>query len=386
MRHHGIPELPAPRAKLELFAVSALFLFMELAFIRWFPAQVLFLTFFTNTMLLASFLGLSLGCLAARQRRNYLPFTPLLLLVALAAGTVMERVRLALQNILDVGTNAASPQVIYFGTETRGSDVAAFVVPMEWVAGIFFLLIAATMIGLGQILGRRFAALPNAVEAYRVNIGGSLSCVLLLTLCSWWVSPGGWFAIAAIGLVYFLLRESPRRLWPIGLAIAAPALLLLPQFFSSGIIREKFPVEAWSPYYRINYSPATRAIVVNLIGHQDMLSRSNPHPAYALPYLLNRDSGGAQFRDILVIGARSGNDVSRALEWGATDAHIDAVEIDPVIQKLGRRDHPDRPYQDPRVTVHLNDGRNFLPSTNRKYDLIVFALVDSLVLHSSVSN
>ena len=383
---NGGKSISARSAKRDLFVASWLFLFLELAFIRWFPAQVLFLTFFTNTMLLASFLGLSLGCLAARQRRNYLPFTPLLLLVALAAGAAMERIRLSLQNVLDVGTNAVSPQVMYFGTEARGGDVAAFVVPMEWVAGIFFLLIAATMIGLGQIMGRRFAALPNAVEAYTINIGGSLAGVLLFTLSSWWLSPVGWFAIAAAGLVYFLLRESPRKWWPIGLAIAAPLLLLVPEHFSSSMIRAKFTVESWSPYYRINYSPSTRQIRVNLLGHQDMLSRNNPHPAYALPYLLNRDAGGKQFRDILIIGAGSGNDVSRALQWGTADARIDAVEIDPVIQKLGERDHPDRPYQDPRVTVHLGDGRNFLRSTGRKYDLIVFALVDSLVLHSSVSN
>lgn len=50
--------------------------------------------------------------------------------------------------------------------------------------------------------------------------------------------------------------------------------------------------------------------------------------------------------------------LSRALQWGAE--HIDAVEIDPVIQHLGVRDNPDKPYQDPRVTVHLGDGRNFL--------------------------
>ena len=85
-----------------------------------------------------------------------------------------------------------------------------------------------------------------------------------------------------------------------------------------------------------------------------------------------------------MIGAGSGNDVSRALQWGAT--RVDAVEIDPVIYRLGRRDHPDRPYSDPRVIVHLDDGRNYLRSTSRQYDLIVYALVDSLVLHSSYSN
>ena len=42
--------------------------------------------------------------------------------------------------------------------------------------------------------------------------------------------------------------------------------------------------------------------------------------------------------------------------------------------------------QDERVQIHLDDGRNFLRSTDRKYDLIVYALVDSLVLHSGYSN
>src|SRR5262249_28842556 len=78
------------------------------------------------------------------------------------------------------------------------------------------------------------------------------------------------------------------------------------------------------------------------------------------------------------------NDVSRALQWGAR--HVDAVEIDPVILGLGKRDHPMRPYQDERVHVHLDDGRNFLRSTNEKYDLVVSALLDWLGLHSGYSN
>src|SRR5262249_16764767 len=94
--------------------------------------------------------------------------------------------------------------------------------------------------------------------------------------------------------------------------------------------------------------------------------------------------GRKPFGDVLIIGAGSGSDVARALQWGAS--HIDAVEIDPVILGLGNKDHPDHPYQDARVTPHLNDGRNFLRTTDKKYDLIIYALVDSLVLHSSYSN
>jgi spermidine synthase len=372
--------------KRDLFLASFLFLFLELAFIRWFPAQVLFLTFFTNTVLLASFLGLSLGCLATRSQRNYLPWTPVLLIVSMAAGAAMESVRLALQDILEVGNNATSPQMVYFGTEARVGDVASFVIPIELVIGVFFLLIAATMIGAGQLIGRRFAGFSHGVEAYVVNIAGSLAGVLFFTACSWWLSPAWWFAIVAAGLVYFLLQEEKRRRWAIAITIAVPLLLLLPGYFSMGVIRKMFPLEKWSPYYRINYSPDTRTIVVNLLGHQNMVSRKDPSMAYALPYLLNRDAGLREFRDILIIGAGSGNDLSRALQWSPADARIDAVEIDPVIQSLGIRDHPDRPYQDARVTPYLNDGRNFLRSTGKHYDLIIFALIDSLVLHSSVSN
>ena len=53
------------RDRIDLFLASVLVLFLELACIRWFPAHVLFLSFFTNVMLLAAFLGISVGCLAA---------------------------------------------------------------------------------------------------------------------------------------------------------------------------------------------------------------------------------------------------------------------------------------------------------------------------------
>jgi hypothetical protein len=35
---------------------------------------------------------------------------------------------------------------------------------------------------------------------------------------------------------------------------------------------------------------------------------------------------------------------------------------------------------------HLDDGRHFLRTTERKYDLVVYALVDSLILHSGYAN
>src|SRR5258706_1776743 len=104
------------RARADLFAISFLVLFLELACIRWFPAHVLFLTFFTNTVLLAGFLGMSVGCLTTRHHRNYLAWTPLLLVLALAAAHLVEIERLRTHSIVDVG-HQASPQLVFFGVE-----------------------------------------------------------------------------------------------------------------------------------------------------------------------------------------------------------------------------------------------------------------------------
>jgi hypothetical protein len=66
--------------------------------------------------------------------------------------------------------------------------------------------------------------------------------------------------------------------------------------------------------------------------------------------------------------------------------HVDAVEIDPKIQQIGAQSHPNRPYSDPRVTAYINDGRAFLRNSTSKYDLVIFALPDSLTLVSQQSS
>jgi SAM-dependent methyltransferase len=391
------PEAASSRwPRLELFLISLLLLFLELACIRWFPAHVLFLTFFTNTVLLACFLGMSVGCLLANERRNFLALTPILLVLALAAGHGVEQLTTGgTQAAVDVG-GQASPQVVYFGTEANQQDVARFVIPLEVLGGFFFLVLALAMVGPGQVLGRALGRVENRVQAYTINIAGSLVGIALFALGSWaQLPPVGWFLPVALGLGYFLWQrpftfDIGFRLGLLGAVLVAVAVNPGPSHDVHGVEREQL----WSPYYRMDYDHAPqRRICVNLIGHQQMVSahdNDSPAYAYALPHLLYRDAQAvagqtpAPFENVLVIGAGSGNDVARALLWGAK--HVDAVEIDPVIQALGKKDHPDRPYDDPRVTVHLDDGRNFLRATDKQYDLIVYALVDSLVLHSSYSN
>jgi hypothetical protein len=382
----------------ELFLISLLILFLELACIRWFPAHVLFLTFFTNTVLLACFLGMSVGCLAASHRRNYLAWTPPLLAVALFVAHLIERTGKTFERMLDVG-HQASPQLVFFGTEYHSQDLSRFAVPIELLCGFFFLVIALSLVGPGQELGRALNRLPNRVHAYTLNILGSIVGIILFAACSWFeLSPFWWFLLITLGLGYFYFISPRHRLrWKMttasSLVGSAPvtALLLLSILalaaYAPGYVvgaGQAATEQFWSPYYRIDFEPQNRSLSVNLVYHQQMVSRDEPYPAYALPHILNRDAGRQPFQDVLIIGAGSGNDVSRALQWGAT--HVDAVEIDPAIYRLGLAHHPDHPYSDARVAVHLDDGRNFLRSTQRKYDLIIYALVDSLVLHSGYSN
>ncbi|TMB64713.1 MAG: spermidine synthase, partial [Chloroflexi bacterium] len=60
--------------RVRLLALSFLMLFVELALIRWMGSNILYLSYFSNFILLASFLGIGLGFLRADARRHLFPF------------------------------------------------------------------------------------------------------------------------------------------------------------------------------------------------------------------------------------------------------------------------------------------------------------------------
>jgi hypothetical protein len=93
---------------------------------------------------------------------------------------------------------------------------------------------------------------------------------------------------------------------------------------------------------------------------------------YFYPY---RHVAVRSLRDVLIVGSGTGNDAAVALSVGAR--HVDAVEIDPLLVRIGRS-HPDRPYERPRLTAHVADGRAYLQDSAQHYSLILFALPDSL--------
>ncbi len=363
-----------------LFIVGFLVLFLELACIRWFAAYVVFLQFFTNVALLASFLGMSCGCMAARQERDWLSLFPFIALAAVLIALAMFAAFHTWSGlVVDVG-GQRSPQEVFFGTEYRDPDIARFVVPIEVIAALFFVLIALMFVGPGQVLGRAFDAYPNRVLGYTLNIGGSLAGIVGFSALAFLEAPAGvWFLIACAAVGYLQYQAgSLDRLKVLALITLVVGLSIPTDWLRGQHARH------WSPYYLIDHDVGAGYIGVNGVSHQWILSFAAGGSPYSLIHLLNQHSGGAPFQDVLVIGAGSGNDVTHALKFGAT--RVDAVEIDPAIQQIGRQYHPDHPYQDPRVVPHLDDGRHFLRSTDQKFDLVAYALVDSLILHSGYAN
>ena len=363
---------------LQLFLIGFLVLFLEMASIRWFAAYVVFLQFFTNVVLLAAFLGMSCGCLTAGRREDWLGRFPALALTAVAAALATWAVFVRWARLsVDVG-HQASPQEVFFGTELQAPDVARFLVPIEWIGAVFFVLVALLFVGLGQVLGRAFAAEPRRLRGYAWNIAGSLAGIAAFSSLSFAEAPPFvWFFVVAAGVGFLLQRENRLSAGRGVMLLAFVAATALPDGSSSTVTR-------WSPYYAIAHDPAAGRIGADNITHQTMRPFATRGAEYSLVHLLQRASGGQPFGDVLIIGAGSGNDLAHALRFDAR--HVDAVEIDPVIQDIGARFHPDRPYRDSRVTSHLDDGRHFLRTTDRRYDLVVYAVVDSLILHSSYSS
>jgi hypothetical protein len=235
-----------------LFLVGFLVLFLELACIRWFAAYVVFLQFFTNVALIACFLGMSCGCLAARQRRNWLEYFPLLALATVLAALAIALLYYSWRGLAVGVGDQSSPQEVFFGTEYRSPDVSKFTIPIEIIMAVFFILIALMFVGLGQVLGRAFDAFPNRVVGYTLNIGGSLVGIIGFSVASFLHAPPAiWFVISCAGIAYLLFQT--RALTPLRLV----ALLLLlvavaaPDFYRNygGIERR------WSPYYAVDRKP-----------------------------------------------------------------------------------------------------------------------------------
>jgi SAM-dependent methyltransferase len=353
--------------RLRLVLSSCLMLFLELALIRWTAANIVHLGYFSNFVLLGSFLGVGLGFLRAGRTSAPPLYFPVVL--AVLVGLVLR---------YPVTVDRAGSDLIFFtSVQTKG--------PAPWIVlPVVFLGVTAIMAGPGELVGRCFPLLPR-LDAYRLDLIGSLIGIGGFTLLSFLRAPSvAWGSVVAVLVVVLFWGDVLAARWR-ALAVAVPAValvvMLAAESLTTGI--------SWSPYYKVKtvegYLDGTPVVQVSVNGipHQaamDVQVRQQREPKYAIPY--ERWAGHLPGR-VLVVGAGTGTDVAIALSRGASS--VDAVEIDPRLQQIGAQKHPDHPYQDPRVHVYIDDGRAFLERTNGKYDLILFALPDSLTLVAGAS-
>jgi spermidine synthase len=383
-----------------LVVVGAAALFWELALIRWLGSCIRIVSYYTNLVLIAAFLGLGAGALLARRGRDFarwlLPSLCFVVAMAPFLGSFIHSNPAGTREFVWIGAPLGvqyNPLQEYPLTGLTGVSLP------YWLLILFaYLAVAGVFLMFGEWLGRLFGRLPP-LRAYSAEIGGSLLGVLLFALVSWLnLPPPLWFA-AGFALVLSAVDVVPgtRRLW----ALLAILVTVGTYPFSSQFL--------WSRYYKIAtqpldivwdvalqqrirfHAPIGRIVSVNNDYHQmilDLRPRTQEHAflaswrwLYDLPYPA---AGEGPSGPTLILGAGTGNDVSAALRAGRVD--IDAVEIDPAIVALGRRYHPEAPYQDPRVHVVVDDARSFFTRTARRYALVVFGFLDSHRLTSSFSS
>jgi SAM-dependent methyltransferase len=377
-----------------LILVSVLTMYLELLLIRWVSSEIRIFAYLKNFVLIACFLGFGLGCYLCRQPINVLPIAlPLVLLTII--------IRLPWDALRDVV--AALP--LYLGATTEVHMWGVPDVSLNWlslpgfvgaitITVSLFSLLTLVFIPLGQLVGWYLENAGRGILSYSVNILASLAGIVLYCLiCFLNLPPLVWFAVASAILV-LLLWKTPRLRWTVGAAMALCLGLL-------SLKEDANKTVYWSPYQKLALTPKASAgetiayeLDTNGTWYQHIIDLSprfvQSHRelfqgvpaewnAYNLPFRFYRAPSS-----VLVLGAGMGNDVAAALRNGAQ--RVVAVEIDPLILDLGRRLHFEKPYDSPRVELVVDDARNYIQNARDRFDLVLFALLDSHTTSSHFSN
>ena len=371
-----------------LFLASALTLFAELALIRWVATEIRVFAYVKNLALLLCFLGFGIGCALARQRPRWqtaaTALLGLILIVRLPwrGAQIMETLSQYLGAAQDIEIWA-----------TRAAHDATGYLFAVFVTIVLLLFITYIFIPIGQTVSRQIELAPRPLYGYSWNLAGSLAGILVFFAVSWMALPPVlWFTAVLAAMA--LLQSNRSDQIRIAAAVLPVAFLLFDPSTPSHF-------NLWTPYQQIevqdesfsNGELSRTQIRVNHTGYQVVVNLSPGflarHPALLTeapddnPYNLPFRFAPPNPR-VLIVGSGTGNDVAAALRHQSRA--VDAVEIDPKILDLGRRRHPEHPYDDPRVSAHLTDARAFMKRATAHYDLILFGLLDSHTQLSDYAN
>jgi len=375
----------------KLVLVSFVSLFVEMMMIRWVSSEIRIFAYFKNFVLIACFLGFGLGCYLCRRRVQLTAMIMPVLLLALilkAPITSLRRPIAALPSLL-----GATAEVHVWGVPSFPTSVWEMLLALAFVVPLFA-LIATAFIPLGQLVGWYLENSPKGISAYSVNVLASLAGIAGFTLlCFLDLPPWVWFLTAGTVCTAVFWRSTRARIALFAVFLACTFLLATPE----GRDLKTY----WSPYQKLsiradydNDQIVSYTLATNDTWFQQMIDLSpgfvQSHPEWFRGHPLDQNSYNIPYRfypappSVLVLGAGTGNDVAAALRNGA--GRVEAVEIDPLILKLGRELHFEHPYQSSRVHVTLGDARNYIENSHDQFDLIVFSLLDSHTTTSHFTN
>lgn len=360
-----------------LLAASFMALYFELVFIRWWPSAFHVLAFFGNVVLISAVLGLGLGM--ARQTET----PPEKLWFRSWLCVILNSALVLLFSWMEVGVDYSNGGL---ALNTGLIKVNEFRANFYIVVGLHFGLTTLCFMPIGQLIGTYLARMP-ALAGYSIDILGSLLgifCYTALTAMS--LPPAVWIGV---GLAIVMLARPDLGTRGRLLAVAGAALVGGAIFANERLqVRQKHLEVVWSPYYQIKCWHNKNGCLVH-VNRNFLLMGLDLRPGgpedyeqyrrlYNFPHLLFKP------KSVLVLGAGAGNDVASALRNGAES--VTAVEIDPKVLNFGKLYNPEKPYQDPRVHIVNNDARSYLRNTKEKFDLVIYGILDSHSLFSSMSS
>ena len=366
--------------------VTMVSLLLELVMIRWLASVFPVFSFFKNFTLLACFLGLGAGYAVSDKQ----PCAPALVLPMLALFVgIITLLR------YDVGATSDFFSGLPMQEQTSISiwmdrlnwlELVQRSVPLYLLLGMSFVLCACICYPVGQLCGKLLSS-TESLKAYGLNLFGSILGVIALFVMSlFWLPPVLWFTAVGCVLLYFVLSRDTRL--PVGVASLCLLVTILAWPVQTDIQR------IYSPYQLLERMSKSDGLMNILSGgayYQKVFNLSETNRGheseddrYARAYYEFPFNFKQRPERVAIVGAGSGNDVAAALRMGAS--HVDAIEIDPAIAFLGKASHPEHPYDDPRVTLNINDARNFFRTAHQQYDLIIYGVLDSHTALSHASN
>jgi spermidine synthase len=375
------------KEKLKLIVlVTMVSLLLELVMIRWLAAVFPVFSFFKNFTLLACFLGLGAGY-AVAGKRACAPALVLPMLALFVGVITLLRYDIAGDQSLFSTLPMVEQTSVQMAMDSFSwLTLLQLSLPLYLLLATSFILCACICYPVGQLCGKLLLS-ANARKAYGLNLLGSIVGVAALFVMSlFWLPPVVWFTVIAGTLLFFVLSRDAY--FPIGVA----SLCLLLTVLSWPVQPEVQRI--YSPYQLLERTAKADGLMQILSGGYyyqkvfDLADAKRGHESkedrdvrayYEFPFNFKKKP-----ERVAIVGSGSGNDVAAALRMGAS--HVDAIEIDPAIAYLGKNYHPEHPYDDPRVTLIINDARNFFRTTHEQYDLIVYGVLDSHTALSHASN